>query len=97
VPFLPTVRHHPLQSILHSDLKARNILLKSSPAEARGFVAKVRRRPLVAPFLGRRVLSRPAAGVFASTSQEEFAQSGLPSLPIPVLFRVVPISATPST
>ncbi|KIY97952.1 hypothetical protein MNEG_10010 [Monoraphidium neglectum] len=30
-----------LHSILHSDLKARNILLKSSPAEARGFVAKV--------------------------------------------------------
>lgn len=29
------------QNIVHSDLKARNILLKSSPAEPKGFVAKV--------------------------------------------------------
>ncbi|KAI8472387.1 MAG: hypothetical protein J3K34DRAFT_209795 [Monoraphidium minutum] len=33
--------HLHAQSILHSDLKARNILLKSAPAEGRGFVAKV--------------------------------------------------------
>jgi len=30
-----------LQSILHSDLKARNILLKSSASDSKGFVAKV--------------------------------------------------------
>jgi serine/threonine protein kinase len=29
------------EHILHSDLKARNILLKSSGADRRGFVAKV--------------------------------------------------------
>jgi serine/threonine protein kinase len=39
-PFPPPPPPRP-QSILHSDLKARNILLKSSPSEARGFVAKV--------------------------------------------------------
>ncbi|KAI8471115.1 MAG: kinase-like domain-containing protein [Monoraphidium minutum] len=35
------VAHLHAQSIIHSDLKARNILLKSAPAESRGFVAKV--------------------------------------------------------